>query len=107
MIDLYCYDFKLAIETHENGHSDRNIKYEIKRQKAVEKELSCKFIRIGTNKEDFDIFRAINEIFGHIKQLTLINNISMRLLRLEFKSDNIVKPKATKFIVKKILSDYQ
>ena len=107
MIDLYCYDFKLAIETDENGHSDRNIKYEIKRQKAVEKELSCKFIRIGTNKEDFDIFRAINEIFGHIKQLTLINNISMRLLRLEFKSDNIVKPKATKFIVKKILSDYQ
>ena len=110
MIDLYCYDFKLAIETDENGHSDRNIKYEIKRQKAVEEELSCKFIRIGTNKEDFDTSRAINEIFRHIKQLTkktLINNISMRLLRLEFKSDNIVKPKATKFIVKKILPDYQ
>ena len=31
----------------------------------------------------------------------------MRLLRLEFKSDNIVKPKATKIIVKKILPDYQ
>ena len=110
MIDLYCYDYKLAIETDENEHSDRNINYEIKRQKTVEEELSCKFIRIATNKEDFDIFRAINEIFRHIKQLTkktVINNISMRLLRLEFKSDNIVKPKATKFIVKKILPDYQ
>ena len=31
----------------------------------------------------------------------------MRLLRLEFKSDNIIESKATKFIVKKILPDYK
>ena len=38
-----------------------------KKQKAIEQELACKFIRIDPDKEDFDIFRAINEIFRHIK----------------------------------------
>ena len=42
-IDLYFHDCKLAIETDENGHIDRNIACEIKRQKAIEQELSCKF----------------------------------------------------------------
>ena len=40
---------------------------EIKRQKAIEKELSCKLIRIDPDKEDFDIFVTINEIFRNIK----------------------------------------
>ena len=64
------HDYKLAIETDENGHSDRNIAYEIKRKKAVEKELGCKFIRIDPDKEDFDIFKTVNELFRHIKQAT-------------------------------------
>ena len=38
-IDLYFHDYKLAIEIDENGHSDRNIDYTIKRQKAIEQEL--------------------------------------------------------------------
>ena len=50
-IDLYFHDHKLAIETDENGHSDRNIDYEIKRQKAIEKELGCKLIRIDLDKK--------------------------------------------------------
>ena len=73
-------------------------------------ELGCKFIRVDPDKEDLDIFRAINEIFRHIKQSTkktLINKISTRLLRLEFKSDNITKSKAINFIAKKILPDYK
>ena len=65
---MYFYDYKLGIEIDENGHSDRNIDYERKRQKAIEQELSCKFIRINPGKEDFDIFKTINEIFRHIKQ---------------------------------------
>ena len=31
-IDLSFHDYKLAIEIHEYGHSDRNIDYEIKRK---------------------------------------------------------------------------
>ena len=60
--------YKLAIGIDENGHSDRNGDYKIKRQNAIEQELGCKFIRIDPGKECFDIFRAINEIFRHIKQ---------------------------------------
>ena len=45
-IDLYFHDKKFAIEIDENGHSDRNTGCEIKRQKTVEQELGCKFIKI-------------------------------------------------------------
>ena len=77
-IDLYFQDYKLAIETDENGQSDRSIDCEIKRQKVIEQKLECKFIRIDPDKEDFDIFRAIIEIIRHIKlstKKTLINKV--------------------------------
>ena len=45
-IDLYFHDYKLPIEIYKNGHSNRNIDNEIRRQKAIEQELSCKFIRL-------------------------------------------------------------
>ena len=79
-------------------------------RKAIEQEIGCKFIRTYTDKENFDILRAINEIFRHIKQLTkttLINIISRRILGLEFKSKAMKFIKSMKFIVKKILSDYK
>ena len=103
---MYFHDYKLAIETDENGHSDRNINYEIKIQKAIQEEIGCKFIRIDPDKEEFDNFRPNNEIFRNINQSTkksLINKISMRLLGLEFKSDNMIKSKAMKFFIKNIV----
>ena len=102
-IDLYFHDYKFAIEIDENGLSSRNIDYKIKRQKAIE--LTIKFIRIDPDNEELDIFRAIKEIFRHIKQLTkktLMNKISARLLGLEeLKSENVIKSKAIKSVVKK------
>ena len=67
-IDLYFHDYKFTVEIDENGHSDRNIDYEIKRQNAIEQELGCVFIR--TDPYNRDIFKAINEIFKNqtIKQ---------------------------------------
>ena len=35
-IDLYFYEYKLAIEIDELGHNDRNTDYEIKRQREIE-----------------------------------------------------------------------
>ena len=52
------------------GHKDINIDHEIKRQKALEKELRCEFIRIDPDEENVDIFKAINEIHRHIKKST-------------------------------------
>ena len=67
-IDLYFYDCKLAIEVDEFGHSDRNIDDEIKRQKAIEKELGCEFFRINPEEQEINIVKAVNEIHRHIKE---------------------------------------
>ena len=66
-IDLYFHNYQLAIEVDEKGHKDRNIDNETQRQKALEKELSCEFIRINSDEKDFNIFKAINEIHRSIK----------------------------------------
>ena len=68
-IDLYFHDYKFAIEIDENEHSNRNIDYKIKRQKSIEQEFGCKFIRIDSDKGDYDLFKTANEIFRHINQL--------------------------------------
>ena len=62
----------------------------------IEKKLGCKIIRINPGAEDFDIYRLINQIRMHIKQSTkksLIDNLSKRLLWLEFKSNHSIKSK--------------
>ena len=73
-IDLYFHEYKLAIEVDELGHTNRNINNEIERQKALEKELNCKFIRINPDEKDFNIFKKISKIHRHIKEF-LIDNI--------------------------------
>ena len=48
------------------------------------------FIRINLDEENFDIFKATNEIYRHIKTLikkSSIDKISKRLLELEFKAN--------------------
>ena len=59
-VDLYFHDYKLSIEIDENGHSDRNIDCEKKRKRSIEQELGCEFIRVDPEKEEFNIFKAIN-----------------------------------------------
>ena len=67
-IDLYFHKYKLAIEIDELGHNDRNIDYEIQRQKALERELNCVFIRNNPDEKDFNICKEINKIHRHIKK---------------------------------------
>ena len=67
-IDLNFNGNKFAIKVDDDEHSDRNTDYEIKRPKTVEQDHSSKFIRIYPGKEDLDVYKAINEIFRHIKQ---------------------------------------
>ena len=83
-----------------------NIDYEIPRQKALERELNCVFIRINPDAKDFNIFKEINKIHRHIKKSSrqyLIDRISKRLLELEFKLNQLIKSKCLKWIVRKIL----
>ena len=50
-IDIYFTEYSLAVEIDEKGHTDRDLIFE---QKALEKKLNCKFIRINTSRENYD-----------------------------------------------------
>ena len=113
-IGPYFHEYKLAIEVDELGHNDRNINDEIERQRALERELSCVFIRINPDAIDFNIFKEINKIHRHINQLTkqqteqkTKESIKKGLLELEFKQNNQIKTKCLKWIVKNILPNYK
>ena len=86
MTDLYFHEYKLAIEVDELGHTNRNINNEIERQKALEKELNCIFIRINPDEKDFNIFKEINKIHRHIKQSfkkSLIDKILKKSVKIK------------------------
>ena len=70
-------------------HNDRNnddveIQNEVERQKAIEKTLDCKFIRINSYEQNFIIFKTINKIHRHLKssKKSLIDKTSRILLEL-------------------------
>lgn len=65
-IDLYFPKYKIAVECDEFDHRDRDISYEIKRQKSIENLLGCQFIRFNPDAEDFCIFKVINQIHCRI-----------------------------------------
>ena len=54
-IDIYFTEYFLAVEIDEKGHTDRDLIFEKKREKALEKNLNCEFIRINTSRENFDV----------------------------------------------------
>ena len=81
---------------------------------CIELELDCVFIRIDPDEKDFNILNEINKIHRYIIESTkeqtkeqtkksLINDLSKRLLELEFKSNHSIKSKCLKWVVKKIL----
>ena len=95
------------MEIDEKDHQDKDISREIEKQKALEKEHGCKFIRINPDKENFNIFKAQDEIFRYIKESTkestkeltkksLIDELSNKLLKLEFEKNNSIKTKCLK-----------
>ena len=102
-IDLYFHKQKLAIKVDELGHADRNLSYEIERQKVLDKELDCEFIRINPNGKSFNIFKEINKIHKKSIKKSLTDDLSKRLLELEFKSNHSIKSKCLKWVFKKIL----
>ena len=78
----------------------KNIKSGIERQNKIENELGCKFIRIDPSREKFDIIDEFCKIKNYISKSTkkgtknsTTDQISDRLLSLEFKSNNSIKTK--------------
>ena len=75
-------------------------------------------IRTNLDAADFDINRLINQIYKHIAESikkqtkvstkkSLIDDLSKRLLELEFKSNHSIKSKCLKWIVKNVLPNYK
>ena len=102
-IDAYFLKDKFAVEVDERGHNDRDLKCEIERQKALNRELDCKFIRINPAKDSFSIFNEISRIHDYIVKSNKksVKKISTRLLGLEFKAEHSIKRKCLKWVVKK------
>ena len=65
-IDIYFTKYSLAVEIDEKGHTDRDLIFEEKRQKALEKKLNCTFIRINTSRENFGADYEASEIQAFI-----------------------------------------
>ena len=67
-IYIYFTEYHLAVETDEKGHTDRDSNFEKLRQEALKKDLNCKFIRINTSKENFDVDYEVIRIQVFISQ---------------------------------------
>ena len=116
-LDVYFSKYKLGIEIDEYNHEGRNSNYEESRQLMIETH-GITVIRTNPDAADFDINRLINQIYTHIIESTkkqtkvltkksLIDDLSKRLLELEFKQHNPIKSKCLKWIVKNILPNYK
>ena len=66
-IDVYFTEYFLAVEIDEKCHTDRDLTFEEKRQKALEKKLNCEFIRINTSRESYDADYGVSRIQTFIK----------------------------------------
>lgn len=64
-IDYYIPDLNIAIEYDENDHRNYSYKAHEGRQKEIEKELGCRFIRISDkNSDEYNIGLVIKEMFN-------------------------------------------
>ena len=68
--DIYFSERLLALETDEKGHTDRDVIFEEKRQKALKRKLGCKFIRITTSnaKNSYDLDYEIGNVQAFIDE---------------------------------------
>ena len=83
-IDIYFTKYRLAVEIDEKGHTDRNSKFKKLRRKTLKKEPFCKFIRINTSKENFNI----NEV-----SITEVSRIQVFISQFK---DNEIKERDSK-----------
>ena len=78
-----------------------------KKEKVIEKEFGCEFVRINPDENNYILFKAINEIDRYINILTersLIDKIFKKLLRIRNSIKSLYKIKIFKVCFKKNIS---
>ena len=92
-IDIYFSECFLADEIDEKGHTDRDIIFEEKRQKALEKKLGCTFIRINTSnaKNGYNLHYEVGNIEAFIDEFKnkKIKELEDKVKELEVKNKKL------------------
>ena len=91
-IDIYFTEYSLAVEIDEKCHTDRDLMFEKKREEALEKTLNCKFIRINTSRENYDVDSEASRIQVFISQFKE-NKIKQRDNKIKALKDEMKKLK--------------
>ena len=105
-IDIYFLNITQPQKLMKKDILTETLFLKIKDKKYQKKKLDCKFIRINTSKENYDADYEIGRIQTFITKSAktlIVNEISKRLLELEFKSNHSIKSKSVKGIPKKTL----
>ena len=61
-IDLYIPEYKIVIEIDEEGHKDRCVKYERKREQIIQDKLECSFLRFNPDAKTFSLVKCLAEL---------------------------------------------
>ena len=88
---IFIFINKLPTEVDELSHVDGNLNNETERQKALEKELNCVFIRINPDEKDFNIFKEINKIYRHNTQLKEENKRTRKKIKNKRTKEQVCK----------------
>ena len=90
-INVYVTEYLLVVEIDEKCHTDRDLILEMKRQKALEKQLGCKFIRINTSKEGCDAGYEASRIQTFISKFKdrQLKKLNKKLKELEDKIEKL------------------
>ena len=83
-IDVCFSEYLLVAQIDGKSHTDRDLISEEKRQKALEKKLACKFIRINTSKHYDEVYEI-----GRIQ--TFISKFKKRQLKKKQKKNQTKK----------------
>ena len=101
------------MEIDGKGHTDRDLIFEEKRQKALEKKLNCTFIRINTSRENFDIDYEASKTQTFISQFKdnknkkleyQIEKLKLQLANLGVKNNEVNDKKINNTVTAKILN---
>ena len=90
-IDAYFTEYLLAVEIDTKGHTDRDLIFEEKRQKALEKKLRCEFIKINKSKEGYDAVYEASRIQTFISKFKdrQLKELNRKLKELEDKIEKL------------------